>query len=645
MCGIAGFLGPDQINAEASLEKMLSMLKHRGPDDIGCWHDRDAGLSLGHRRLAILDLSPAGHQPMTSACGRYILAFNGEIYNWQELKEELEKTGKVSSWRGSSDTEVLLSAISLWGLEPTLLRARGMFALALWDRLSRRLRLVRDRIGEKPIYYGRVKGRFLFSSELKSIHSVIAEDIEVDSSALALLLRYGYIPGSLSIYKGISKLTPGSLIEVDPDGTFGSPKIWWSFKHEIERNSSQPEFRNDEDAVNELSDVLGAAIEEQVVADVPVGAFLSGGIDSSTVVALMQSRLSKKVRTFTIGFSEAEYDEARHAKRIAEYLGTDHIELTVSPEDALNVIPKLPEIYDEPFADASQIPTYLLSNLTKKHVTVCLSGDGADELFGGYNRYIWVKRIGSLLALMPSSVRRSFSKGLTQIPASSINSMAAAIEGFIPAHLKLNNTGDKLHKLGSVMGANSSEELFSQITSQWHGQLPLNQRHEPSTIISNTDLWPKGLSFSEQMMAVDAVSYLPDDILVKVDRAAMASSLETRLPFLDANVVDFSSKLHFKQKVRGGEGKWILRQLLSRHVPEELWRRPKQGFAIPIEHWLRGPLREWAEDLLSEASLASDGHLDPRPIRNLWQQHLKGQNKQYAIWNVLSYMSWSRKWR
>jgi asparagine synthase (glutamine-hydrolysing) len=648
MCGIAGFIaGASPIDASGLhcvARSMADTLTHRGPDDGDFWIDGSLGIVLAHRRLAILDLSPAGQQPMHSLCGRYAVVYNGEIYNFYELRSELDAVGLAPAWRGQSDTEVLLAGIVAWGIEKTLLRARGMFALALWDSQQKTLTLARDRVGEKPLYYGRVGNAFVFSSELKALRKLPDARFELDPGALALMLRYGYVPAPKSIYKGISKLMPGMLLHARIDGSFGDPKPWWCFTKAALGGAMHRPAVSDVESIDRLETLLTAAIGEQMVADVPLGALLSGGLDSSMVVAMMQTRSTRPVRTFTIGFAEGDYNEASHAKAVARHLGTEHTELHVDPAQALAIIPRLPDIYDEPFADSSQIPTILLCALTRQHVTVCLSGDAGDELFGGYNRYLWANSLWSRFGHVPPWLRQAMAAGLTAIPAGIWNGAFGSLTSLLPTQLQVSNPGDKLHKFAEVIGALSQESLYRELVSQWRGQLPLRTIWEPSTLVADPSRWPSLPSFTERMMAVDTQTYLPDDILVKLDRAAMASSLETRVPFLDPRLIDFAWNLPLHLKVRDGYGKWLLRQLLYRYVPQVLVDRPKQGFSVPLEHWLRGPLREWAEDLLSPSALAADGLLDPTPIRAMWRRHLSGQNVQYAIWNVLMYQAWRRRW-
>jgi asparagine synthase (glutamine-hydrolysing) len=646
MCGIVGLIrrGADHPTLKQAVGLMADTLKPRGPDSDGFWCDTNSGIALGHRRLSVVDLSPAGHQPMHSACGRYVLVFNGEIYNWYDMRSELEVAGHAPDWRGYSDTEVLLASIVALGLEATLCRTRGMFALALWDRLEQKLTLARDRIGEKPLYYGLVDEVFVFGSELKALRAHPGARFEIEPGAVSLMLRYGYVPSPLSIYRGIFKLPPGTLLQVTPDLSICDPKAWWSFATLAQENAKNSWDLGDYEALEKLESVLGAAIREQIVTDVPLGALLSGGVDSSTVVALMQAHSTRPVSTFTIGFSEGDYDEAMHAKAVARHLGTEHTELRVDPEQAREIIPRLPDIYDEPFADSSQIPTVLLCALTQQHVTVCLSGDAGDELFGGYNRYVWAASLWRRLGPVPPWLRRAAAGSLSSLPASFYNGAFGALSSLLPSWLAFSNPGDKLHKLSNVIGSSSSESLYRELVCQWRGPLPLRGIPDPLTLVADPSQWPALSSFTERMMAVDTLTYLPDDILVKIDRAAMATSLETRVPFLDPRVIDLAWNLPLRQKVRDGQGKWLLRQLLYRHVPKVIVDRPKQGFGVPIEHWLRGPLRDWAEDLLSQTALAADGMLDPAPIRAMWQRHLSGRNVQHALWNVLMYQAWRRRW-
>jgi asparagine synthase (glutamine-hydrolysing) len=615
---------------------MADALMMRGPDDWGIWQDEKSGVVLAHRRLAIQDLSQAGHQPMSSATGRYSIVFNGEIYNHVELRNQLGSC----QWRGHADTETILAALEAWGLTNTLKRLVGMFAIALWDRERGELTLVRDRLGEKPLYYGWQGKAFLFGSELKALREHPSWGGQVDRNALASYMRFGYVPLPHSMYRGIHKLLPGCFLTIKLDAAglhnVPVPEPYWSAL-ECARAPRDPPA-NDSEAIQELDGLLRKAVAGQMVADVPLGAFLSGGVDSSTVVAVMQSQASRPVRTFSIGFAEGDYDEARYAKKVAEHLGTDHTELYVSPEESLAVIPQLPQIYDEPFGDSSQIPTYLVAQMARRHVTVSLSGDAGDELFGGYNRYFWGRTIWHRLGHVPLVLRTIAARAMTSVGPARWDRMAA----LLPRSLRLPALGDKVHKLASVLDVGGPDELYRRLISQ--------HRDETSIVLGGQEapLWADGQSsllgdadFTERMMFHDLVGYLTDDILVKVDRAAMAVSLETRIPMLDHRIVEFSWRLPLRMKIRNGQGKWLLRQLLYRYVPKELIERPKQGFSIPLDSWLRGPLREWAEELLDDRRLREQGFLDPGPVKAKWIEHLSGQrNWQHWLWNVLMFQAW-----
>lgn len=628
--------------------RMADTLIHRGPDDAGVWVDDAAGLALGHRRLAILDLSPAGHQPMVSVSGRWVIAFNGEIYNHLELRRSLESQGRAPAWRGHSDTETLLAAIEAWGLPGALQRSVGMFALALWDRESRTLTLARDRLGEKPLYYGWQRGVLLFGSELKALRAHPAFVGDIDRGALALFFRHNYVPAPHSIYQGIRKLPPGACLTITERqtraGRAGDPVRYWSFAQVVARGQRQPFAGTEADAVLEAERLLRQAVAGQMVADVPLGAFLSGGVDSSTVVALMQAQSRRPVRTFTIGFHEGEYNEAQHAAAVARHLHTDHTELYVTPDQAMQVIPRLPALYDEPFADSSQIPTFLVAQLARQHVTVSLSGDGGDELFGGYNRYFWAHGLWRRLGWMPPGLRAGAARLLTTWSPEAWNRAWGTVGGLLPRRYRFPNPGDKLHKLAEVLAATAPEAVYRSLVSHWRTPSALVLGAvEPSTVLTQPDTWPPVDDGRHRMMALDTESYLPDDILVKVDRAAMGVSLETRVPLLDHRVVEFAWTLPLGLKIRGGVGKWLLRQVLYRHVPERLIERPKMGFGIPIDHWLRGPLRDWAEDLLDERRLREAGYLDPIPVRRLWAEHVTGtRNWQHHLWDVLMWEAWRR---
>ena len=650
MCGFVGFLGgitPHwRLDGEAMLKRMADTIAYRGPDDAGYWCDEDHRVGLGHRRLAIVDLSLAGHQPMQSASGRYIIAFNGEIYNHLLLRQELRATGQTPSWRGHSDTEMLLAGFDAWGIQGTVERATGMFAFAVWDRQTKALTLARDRLGEKPLYYG-WQGRgnggvFLFGSELKALRAHPDFENNINRGALGLHLRHNYIPSPYSIYEGISKLLPGSLLTVSLQLREPQVRAYWSGAQVAESGLANAFEGDAEQAVDELEALLKDAVRQQMMADVPLGAFLSGGVDSSTVVALMQAQSSRPVKTFTIGFNEKGYNEAVHAKAVARHLGTDHTELYVTAEQARAVIPLLPTLYDEPFSDSSQIPTYLVSGLARQHVTVSLSGDAGDELFCGYNRYQMTANLWRKLTAVPLPLRKLAARGLTSISPQSWNRLADALARFLPSSARLANVGDKLHKGAGVLSSQSADALYLGLVSHWHDPASVViGGHEPPTLLTGNVPALNGLDDVQRMMALDMLTYLPDDILTKVDRAAMGVSLETRVPFLDHRVVEFAWSLPQSMKLRDGQSKWALRQVLYRHVPKALIERPKMGFGVPIDIWLRGPLRGWAEDLLSEARLKREGFFNPAPIRRKWAEHLSGQrNWQYHLWDVLMFQAW-----
>jgi len=646
MCGLAGFLSSltaSAIGDPADIAaRMGAALRHRGPDEEGVWSDPAAGIALAHRRLAILDLTVAGRQPMLSASGRYVVAFNGEIYNHNALRAELEKDGVAPTWRGHSDTESLLAAIEAWGVEGALKRSVGMFALALWDRTERALYLARDRLGEKPLYYGRSGRSFLFGSQLAALAAFPGWQPQIDRDSLTLYLRHNYIPAPRTIYQGISKLRPGTFAILKNALSDPQHVAYWS----PERTTSQPEGdlpATLREAADRLEQLMRDAIGGQMIADVPLGAFLSGGIDSSTVVALMQAQAAVPVKTFSIGFRESGYDEAPYARAVAKHLGTDHTELYVTPSEARDVIPLLPAIYDEPFADSSQIPTYLVSRLARRDVTVALSGDGADELFGGYTRYHLGRRVWERLSTAPRPVRTAFSKVILGVRPETWGAVFAPATPLLPKRFRHANLGHKLHRLAEVVGAPDFQALYRMLVSHWTApESVVLHGHEPPSAFSGGASSPTAVRDAlHWMMDCDLVTYLPDDILVKVDRAAMAVSLETRAPFLDHRVVEFASRLPLAFKVHGGTSKRILREVLYRYVPRHLLDRPKMGFGVPIDSWLRGPLRAWAEDLLDESRLKREGYFDPRPIREKWSEHLSGaRNWQYLLWDVLIFQGW-----
>ena len=649
MCGLTGFLilptRPED-DLKGMAQSMANAIAHRGPDNFGAWADEQTGIALGHRRLAIVDLSPAGHQPMLSASGRYMVVFNGEIYNHLLLRKVLESARQAPSWQGHSDTETLLAGIDAWGIQGTVEQSIGMFAFAVWDRQTNTLTLGRDRLGEKPMYYG-WQGRgndaaFLFGSELKALRAHPAFENKINRNALSLQLRHNCIPAPHCIYKGIAKLLPGSLLTVSLQQR--EPKIWayWSGSKIAEFGVANAFMGDAEQAVDELETLLKDSVRQQIMADVPVGAFLSGGVDSSTIVALMQTQSSQPVRTFTIGFNEDGYNEAVHAKAVARHLGTEHNELYVTPEQARSVIPSLPTLYDEPFSDSSQIPTFLVSQLARSSVTVSLSGDAGDELFCGYNRYNMAANLWSKLAAVPLPLRKLAAVGLTSISPQSWNRLAEGFSGLRSRSARFSNVGEKLHKGAGVLASQSSDALYLGLVSHWDDPSSVViGGHEPATLLSGNMPALNGLDNIQRMMALDMLTYLPDDILNKVDRAAMGASLETRLPFLNHRVVEFAWSLPQTMKLRDGKTKWALRQVLYRHVPKALIERPKMGFGVPIDSWLRGPLREWAEGLLNEKRLQQEGYFYPLPIRQKWAEHLSGKrNWQYHLWDVLMFQAW-----
>ncbi len=645
MCGLTGFCdfrGIDS-NAEQVCLAMASRLIHRGPDDTGVWVNREHGIALGHRRLSIQDLSSSGHQPMESSSGRYVVAYNGEIYNFHNLQTELASLGY--EFRGHSDTEVLLAAVEAWGLADALTRFTGMFAIALWDKSQRILSLARDRVGEKPLYYGWQGHSLLFGSELKALRVHPNWQNNIDRNALALYMRHNYIPTPYSIYQDIHKLAPGTLLRIPhttQPGIVPTPIHFWDMKHVAEHGIRKPTQLTDNEAIDTLDGLLRESIRNKMISDVPLGAFLSGGYDSSTVVAMMQAESTQRIKTFSIGFHEETYNEAHHAKRVASHLGTEHTELYVSPKQAMDVIPRLPHLYDEPFSDSSQIPTFLVSEMTRNHVTVALSGDGGDELFAGYDRYFFANSFWKKTSRIPYPLRAVLASAIRGIsPALLTTSL-----GWLTPHLSFfggqGTLGDKLHKGAGLLKCRHFEELYLDLVSHWKD--PENivvDGKEPQTSLTDTAQWSGLMDCIQNMQYLDSITYLPDDILVKVDRAAMGVSLETRVPFLDQNIIEYAWQLPAQFKVRNGEGKWILRRLLERYVPAEIMDRPKMGFGVPIDSWLRGPLRDWAEEMLNEKRLREEGYLNPIPIREKLAEHLSGdRNWQYHLWDVLMFESW-----
>jgi asparagine synthase (glutamine-hydrolysing) len=640
MCGIAGCFQPDGVGAAAAqdtLRAMTDVLRHRGPDDAGCWVDPAAGIALGHRRLAILDLSPLGHQPMHSADGRYVITFNGEIYNFRALRDELTALGH--SFRGHSDTEVLLAAVRQWAVQPAVERFNGMFAFALWDRAERVLHLVRDRPGEKPLYYGWLGGTLLFGSELKALRAYPGFRPEIDRDALAAFLRHGFIPAPRTIYRGVFKLPPGTMLSVRAeDGQRVSPVEYWSARQAVAQGLREPCRESPERLVEEFDALLRDAVKLRMEADVPLGAFLSGGIDSSAIVALMQAQSPRPVKTFTIGFEEARYNEAHHAAAVARHLGTEHTELYATPAEALAVIPQLPTLYDEPFADCSQIPTYLVAALTRRHVTVSLSGDAGDELLGGYRRYFRGPAVWRAIKRAPPSLRRALARALSLRHTA----LAEAANPLLRRWTGKRSFTERCRQAQEILAVPSAVELYRYMMSFWK---------QPAAVVLGAGEAPTSPALPLPMgveadvrqlwMYLDLVTYLPDDILVKVDRASMGVSLESRIPLLDHRVIEFAWRLPPAFKIRDGGGKWILRQVLNRYVPKALVERRKQGFGVPLAAWLRGPLRGWAEALLDERRLRAEGFFDPRPIRQKWTEHLSGGTSwDYDLWAVLMFQAW-----
>ena len=642
MCGIAGFVDFAPAPEAALIGRantMADALMHRGPDAGASWADPNAGFATGHRRLSIVDLTAAGAQPMVSQSGRFVISYNGEVYNAAEIRPELQSKGYV--FRGHSDTEVILEACAEWGVDATVRRLIGMFAFALWDRREHRLWLVRDRLGIKPLYWGQFGKLLLFGSELKALRAHPGWPAEINRDAIASFVRFNYIPAPHSIYRGINKLPPGAILEVN---SAAEPRItrFWTLDDVVQQARRSPFKGSDDEAEEALATLLGDAVERRMIADVPLGAFLSGGIDSSTVVALMQSKSPRPVRTFSIGFQEEEYNEAHHAKAIAHHLGTDHTELYVTHDEARDVIPRLSEIYDEPFADSSQIPTYLISALTRRYVTVALSGDGGDELFCGYNRYFHALSIRPYLSTLPHWLRRTGSGLIRAVPAATWN----RAQRLVPSRMRLPNIGDKLHKLANVMILDE-DQTYLQLLSHFHQPNDIvNGGSEPPSIIGSPEAKRVVPDYVERMQYLDTLTYLPDDILTKVDRASMSVALEARVPIIDHRVVELAWRFPERMRFRDGKSKWILRRVLRRFVPDTLTDRPKMGFGVPVDHWLRGPLRDWAENLLSESALTRDGLFNSEVIRTRWTAHLEGrENWQYSLWTIITMQAWLENYR
>ena len=644
MCGIAGFwmqgASRAPIEATAIVRAMADRIRHRGPDDHGLWSDADGSYFVAHRRLSILDTSAAGHQPMVSASGRWVVAYNGEIYNHLDLRQRLERSAAAPAWRGHSDTETLLAAIEAWGIEKTLEHSVGMFAFALWDRAESTLWLARDRIGEKPLYYGRQGNVFLFASELKALRAHPQFHAEIDRDALTLLLRHSYVPDPYSIYQDIRKLPPGTFLRVPRGGnTDLQPTIYWSLAEAAERGKARPFQGSTLDALDGLERCLGTVVRRQMLSDVPLGSLLSGGIDSSLITALMQANSDRPVRTFTIGIADGDFDESGHARAVARHLGTDHTEWRLTGADALEIVPKIGSLYDEPFADPSQIPTHLLMTLARSRVTVALSGDGGDELFGGYNRYRMAPKVWARIGWLPAPLRHALGNGMTAISVESINRFI----GRQARRTGILFLGEKVHKLGlRLNNANSIDDLYAALVTEWPapqnvvlgGRIPENR-------IDDRSRWPRLTDPAARMMALDSLTYLPGNILTKADRASMAVSLETRAPLVDRDAIEFAWSLPISMKLRANRGKWLLRELLYRFVPRDLVDRPKVGFGIPLDAWLRGPLREWAEALIGQDRLDREGFFDSQVIRRAWQAHLDGRRTLgNRLWSVLMFQAW-----
>jgi asparagine synthase (glutamine-hydrolysing) len=642
MCGILGALSlKNNEVVNQAVEQGCTLLKHRGPDGSGIWKDTDAGVIFGHVRLAILDLSEAGYQPMQSHCERYQIVFNGEIYNHLELRKKLDFSSH-NKWVGHSDTETLLACISEWGLDKTLESITGMFVFAMWDHETKQLYLVRDRFGEKPLYYGWVKDSFVFGSELKIFKMFPFWENSINVNALSLFLRYNYIPAPYSIYENIWKLPAGSYLKVSKNNLINHScdnpsKYWDACKVAVESSENPLRFRNDSEAIDSLDSILQKSVKAQMLSDVPVGAFLSGGIDSSMIVSLMQKQSIVPIKTFSIGFKDNNYNEAVYAKDVATYLGTDHTELMVSPSDALNVIPKLPVIYDEPFADSSQIPTYLLASLTRQEVTVSLSGDAGDELFGGYTRYQHTQNLLDKLKKVPTSVKSIVASIDNCIPKKYTNLIIDSLSSLSKQQYQ-KNYSNKFNRLIKLLNSKNEIDIYNELLAYWNpSEIMTNETDKKVDSLSI----PSSLNSIEQMMLFDTINYLPDDILVKVDRAGMAASLETRIPFLDHNVYEFAWQIPFEYKIRNGNSKWLLRQLLYRYVPEKLIERPKMGFAVPIDSWLRGPLKDWAENLLDERKIKEQGFFKSEVISKRWNEHINGsRNWHFQLWTVLMFQQW-----
>jgi len=649
MCGIAGLVEPAGSLRREELAgiglEMADAVAHRGPDDRGVWADAERGVALGHRRLSILDLSPAGHQPMTSASGRWVVTYNGEMFNFRALRTRLAATGY--DFRGGSDTEVLLGGFDVWGLDATIQECNGMFALAAWDRREHVLHLVRDRLGEKPLYYGWSATGFVFGSELSALLAHPRFEPRIDLGALALYFRHNCIPAPFSIYQDVHKVMPGEAVSLrleDLPRRAVRRETYWSAHEVAERGAGAGDGQSADERFEGLRDLLLDAVGLRMVADVPVGVFLSGGVDSALVTALMTRVADVPVRTFTIGFTDPAYDESAQAAAVASHLGTDHTYLRLEPAEAMAAIPDLPHVYDEPFGDSSQLPTLLVSRLARRDITVALTGDGGDELFAGYNRHAWVERLWPRLSRTPLALRRAAAAALDAPSPNAVDHAARLGSRVLPSRWRLRTPAAKVTKLARILPSASPEDMYRRLTSHWPDPGSLVGASEPATLVSDPGRWPALATATERLMLLDLVTYLPDDILTKVDRASMSVGLEARVPFLDHRVVEAAWRLPLDEKLRAGQTKWPLRRLLAEHLPAELIDRPKMGFGVPLGDWLRGPLRGWAEDLLSPSALASDGLLTPDPVRRMWAAHVRGRvDASHELWDVLMLQAWLRR--
>jgi asparagine synthase (glutamine-hydrolysing) len=659
MCGIAGFLwcnGNSIVFGEsgprAIAHNMAGRLRYRGPDSSGEWVDIERGVALAHRRLAVLDTSSSGSQPMFSLGGRYCLSYNGEIYNFRKLRVLLEEEVPAlsTSWLSGSDTEVMLAAFERWGIESAVKRFEGMFAFAVWDRDRSELVLVRDRLGEKPLYFGWSGQDFIFASEPAAFYAYPTFERRVDRDSIRHLMRFSCIPDPNSIFLGIEKLTPGHMvtIRVAARGPYEvGRKPYWSLRDRVDENRRQPLVLSSEDWQKKILGSLRSVVSQAMVADVPLGAFLSGGIDSSLIVALMQESSPRTISTFTIGYEDARYSEATFALNVARHLGTDHTELNLGSADVLSVIPKLPEIYCEPFADSSQIPTYLVSELARGYVTVALSGDGGDELFGGYNRYVWWRRVVESTGWLPAEGRRILSRLLLYASPRTIDAAFSFFGRVLPSSVRNSIPGERLVKVAKMLNQSDPHAIYISLVEAWNGDPVLGQQGKPlSSAVYDRWAFDYFRDATEAMQYLDQCWYLPNDILVKVDRASMANGLEVRAPFLDHSLVELSWALPQKEKINNGETKAILRRILDKYVPRGLVERPKMGFGVPIDEWLRGPLREWANELLDESVLRNEGIFDAAEVGRVWREHLSAsRNNHHALWNVLMYRAWANHWK